>query len=77
MLRRALALGVIGSLGVGAAYLLSGEIVGDYLFQSSALVAVAGLIAGWMAVMSLQFLLAGRGFKVPTTFACLPSSGVW
>src|SRR5215203_1705362 len=62
--RRALAwiavLGVLGALGVGIAYSVSGQMVGGTLFHAPSLVAATGLIAGWMAVLALQKILAGR-----------------
>jgi O-antigen/teichoic acid export membrane protein len=59
-----LMLGVLGALGVGFSYLLVGELVGRYLFDAPALVAVTGLIAGWMALSVVQDLTAEtfRGF---------------
>lgn len=59
VLSRALILGALGALGAGTVYLLFGPIIGDNLFHAPALVAVTGLIAGWLAVMALQALLAG------------------
>lgn len=56
--------GLLGAAGVGLVYLLIGDVVGGRLFRSPALVAVTGLVAAWMAITSLQSLLAAtfRGF---------------
>lgn len=58
------AVGLLGSSGVGLAYLLLGPLVGRELFSAPALVAATGLVAGWIMVTSLQYLLAEtfRGF---------------
>ena len=61
----ALGLGVLGTLGVGLAYLLiGGDLIGEYLFHSPLLVAVTGLTAGWMAISVMQEIMAEtfRGF---------------
>jgi O-antigen/teichoic acid export membrane protein len=61
----ALKLGILGTLFVSLAYLLlGGQLVGKYLFHSPALVAVTGLIAGWMAISVMQEIMAEvfRGF---------------
>jgi O-antigen/teichoic acid export membrane protein len=61
----ALRLGVLGTLVVGLTYLLiGGDLVGKYVFHSPALVAVTGLIAGWMAISVMQEIMAEvfRGF---------------
>jgi O-antigen/teichoic acid export membrane protein len=60
----AFVLGVLGASGLGAAYWLFGDILAGNLFDSPALVAVTGLVAGWIAVMTLQNLVAEifRGF---------------
>lgn len=57
-------LGGLGALGVGLAYLLFGDILGANLLNAPDLVAVTGLVAGWMVVATLQFLIAEtfRGF---------------
>jgi O-antigen/teichoic acid export membrane protein len=59
-----LGLGVLGTLGVSLAYLLVGNLVGRYLFDSPVLVAVTALIAGWMAISVVQEITAEtfRGF---------------
>ena len=59
-----LVFGVLGASCVGFAYLLFGHVLGTELFRSPALAAVTGLVAAWMAVTSLQGLLAEtfRGF---------------
>jgi O-antigen/teichoic acid export membrane protein len=56
--------GVLGSSGVGLAYLLLGSALGREFFGAPALVAATGLVAGWIMVTSLQYLLADafRGF---------------
>jgi O-antigen/teichoic acid export membrane protein len=56
--------GLLGTSGVGLAYLLVGGLIGERLFHSPTLVAVTGLVAAWMVVTSLQSLLAAtfRGF---------------
>jgi O-antigen/teichoic acid export membrane protein len=60
----ALILGVLGASGVGLLYLLFGGALGMALFDSPSLLAVTGLVAGWMVAMSLQNLMAEtlRGF---------------
>ncbi len=65
-IRTVLGLGVLGTLGVGLAYLLAGDLVGE-LFQpqySSLLVGVTGLMAGWIAIAVIQEITAEtfRGF---------------
>jgi O-antigen/teichoic acid export membrane protein len=60
-----LSLGALGALGTGLSYLLViGEFVGRHLFDSPALVAITGLLAGWMALAVVQELTAEtfRGF---------------
>jgi O-antigen/teichoic acid export membrane protein len=52
-------LGALGALGVGIAYSVFGRMVGGTLFHAPPLVAVNELIAGWMAVLALQTILAG------------------
>jgi len=56
--------GVLGSSAVGFAYLLLGPVMGREFFSAPALVATTGLVAGWLTVTSLQYLLADafRGF---------------
>lgn len=56
--------GLLGALGAGLVYLLVGGLVGERLFHSPALAAVTGLVAAWIAVTSVQSLLAAtfRGF---------------
>lgn len=57
-------IGALGALGIGFVYLLFGDILAEHLFHSPTLVAITGLIAGWMTVMTLQLLLSEtfRGF---------------
>ena len=60
-----LGIGALGSLGVGLAYwFVIGDLVAEHLFHSSALVAVTGLTAGWMAISVMQEITAEtfRGF---------------
>lgn len=59
-----LVIGVLGSSGVGLVYLLLGPLLGREFFSAPALVAATGLVAGWIMVTSLQYLLAEtfRGF---------------
>jgi O-antigen/teichoic acid export membrane protein len=59
MLGKTLAFGVLGALGVGAAYLFFGHVVAEELFHSQALVATTGLVAVWIVLMTLQGLLGG------------------
>jgi O-antigen/teichoic acid export membrane protein len=61
---RVLALGSLGAAGMGIVYVLFGGVLGEKVFDSPALAGVTGLVAGWMAVMTLQTLLAEvfRGF---------------
>lgn len=58
-LGRTLALGAMGALGAGVAYLFLGHLVGEKLFQAPALVTATGLVAVWITVMTLQGLLGG------------------
>lgn len=57
-------IGGSGALSVGLVYVLFGDFLGANLFHAPALVAVTGLVAGWMVVLTLQSLLAEtfRGF---------------
>jgi O-antigen/teichoic acid export membrane protein len=60
-----LGVGVLGALAVSLAYLLVvGDLVGRYLFDSPALVAVTGLTAGWLAISVMLEITAEtfRGF---------------
>lgn len=60
-----LGIGVLGSVTVSLAYWLAvGDLLGKYLFHSSALVAVTGLTAGWIALSVMQEITAEtfRGF---------------
>src|SRR5829696_4514505 len=59
----ALGLGLFGALGVSLAYLLVADLVGN-LLDSPALVALAGLMAGWIAISVVQEITAEtfRGF---------------
>jgi O-antigen/teichoic acid export membrane protein len=73
-------LGAFGALGVGLAYLPLGHVVGKDLFHSPALVAITGLVAGWMIVETLQQILIEifRGFhdiRSATVFGGLVTSG--
>ena len=77
----ALGLGVLGALGIGLAYFfIIGDLVSRYIFHSSALVAVIGLTAGWMAISALQEIMAEtfRGFhdiRMATLFGGLATGG--
>jgi O-antigen/teichoic acid export membrane protein len=77
----ALGLGVLGTLGISLAYLfIVGDLVSRYLFDSSALVAVIGLTAGWMAISTMQEIMAEtfRGFhdiRMATLFGGLATAG--
>jgi len=60
-----LGLGALGSLGISLTYwLVVGDLVSEYLFHSSVLVALTGLMAGWMALSVMQEIMAEtfRGF---------------
>ena len=59
-----LSVGTLGALGAGFAYLLFGDNLAESVFESSALAAVTGLIAGWIVVSVLQGLFGEifRGF---------------
>ena len=52
-----LGLGVLGTLGISLAYLLVGDFVGK-LLNSPALVALTGLMAGWIAIAVVQEITA-------------------
>jgi O-antigen/teichoic acid export membrane protein len=56
--------GTLGALGVGLAYLLFGNYLAEVVFESPALAAVSGLVAGWIVVGTLQGVLGEtfRGF---------------
>ena len=61
---------VFRTLGISFAYLLVGDFVGN-LLNSSALVALTGLMAGWIAIAVVQEITAEtfRGFhdiRLPT-----------
>jgi O-antigen/teichoic acid export membrane protein len=77
----ALGLGVLGAFGASLAYFfIVGDLVGRYLFGSSALVAVIGLTAGWMAISAMQEIMAEvfRGFhdiRMATLFGGLATGG--
>jgi O-antigen/teichoic acid export membrane protein len=60
----ALGLGVFGALGASLAYLLVADLVGNHLLYSPALMALAGLTAGWIAISVVQEIMAEifRGF---------------
>ena len=63
VIRTVLGLGVLGTLGVGLAYLFVGDFVAN-LLNAPALVALTGLMAGWMAIAVVQEITAEtfRGF---------------
>jgi O-antigen/teichoic acid export membrane protein len=77
----ALGLGALGALCISPAYLfIVGDLVSRYLFQSSALVAIIGLTAGWMAISTMQEIMAEtfRGFhdiRMATLFGGLATGG--
>jgi O-antigen/teichoic acid export membrane protein len=77
----ALGLGVMGALCISLAYLfIVGDLVSRYLFDSSALVAVIGLTAGWIAISTMQEIMAEtfRGFhdiRMATLFGGLATGG--
>ena len=77
----ALGLGVVGTVGTSLAYLfMVGDLVGRHLFDSSALIAVIGLTAGWMAISTMQEIVAEtfRGFhdiRMATLFGGLATGG--
>jgi O-antigen/teichoic acid export membrane protein len=52
-------LGMLGAIGVGTVYSISGRMVAEGLFHAPPLAATTGLVAGWMAVLALQKILAG------------------
>jgi O-antigen/teichoic acid export membrane protein len=81
MIGIAFGLGVLGALGVGCTYLFFGGILGEYLFHTPALTTATGLVAGWMALITLQMLLAEtfRGFhdiRLASIFSGLASGGL-
>jgi len=63
VIRTVLGLGVLGTLGISLAYLLFGDFVGN-LLNSPVLVALTGLMAGWIAIAVVQEITAEafRGF---------------
>jgi O-antigen/teichoic acid export membrane protein len=63
VIRTVLELGVFGTLGISLAYLLVGDFVGN-LLNSPVLVALTGLMAGWIAIAVVQEITAEafRGF---------------
>jgi len=77
----ALGLGILGALGISLAYFfIVGDLVGRYLFHSTALVAVIGLMTGWMAIAAVQEIMAEtfRGFhdiRMATLFGGLATGG--
>jgi O-antigen/teichoic acid export membrane protein len=77
----ALGLGALGALCISLAYLfIVGDLVSRYLFHSSALVAIIGLTAGWMAISAMQEIIAEtfRGFhdiRMATLFGGLATGG--
>jgi O-antigen/teichoic acid export membrane protein len=77
----ALGLGVLGALCTSLAYFfIVGDLVSRYLFHSSALVAIIGLTAGWMAISAMQEIMAEtfRGFhdiRMATLFGGLATGG--
>ena len=75
MIRAVLGIGALGALGAGSVYLLANGFL-ESLFDAPALAAVAGLIAGWIAISTVQELFAEtfRGFhdiRLATLFGSL------
>jgi len=77
----ALGLGGVGTLCICLAYVfIVGDLVSRHLFHSSALVAIIGLTAGWMAISTMQEIMAEsfRGFhdiRMATLFGGLATGG--
>ena len=65
MIRTVLELGLFGTLGISFVYLLVGDFVGN-LLNSPVLVALTGLMAGWIAIAVVQEITAEtfRGFPL-------------
>lgn len=61
---KVLILGFLGAFSISILYLLFGDALAANLFNAPTLVAVTGLVAGWMLVMILQGIVAEtfRGF---------------
>jgi hypothetical protein len=57
VIRTVLGLGVFGTLGVSLAYLLVGDFLGN-LLNSLIIVALTGLMAGWIAIAVVQEITA-------------------
>jgi hypothetical protein len=57
VIRTVLGLGVFGTLGISLAYLLIGDLVSN-LLNSPVLVALTGLMAGWIAIAVVQEITA-------------------
>src|SRR3712207_803362 len=54
-----LGLGLLGAVVTGLVYyLVVGDLLSRYLFHSSILVGITGLIAGWMAISVVQEIMA-------------------
>lgn len=75
-----LGVGALGALVSGGLYLLIGPLVAERLFGSPALVAVTGLVAGWIALSTVQELFAEtfRGFhdiRLATLFGGVATGG--
>ncbi|WP_160309686.1 flippase [Rubrobacter aplysinae] len=73
-------IGVAGALVSSGAYLLIGPLIAERLFGSPALVAVTGLVAGWIALSTVQELFAEtfRGFhdiRLATLFGGVATGG--
>src|SRR5215212_795573 len=78
-IRTVLVLGLLGTLGISLAYLLVGDLVSN-LLNSSALVGLTGLMAGWIAIAVVQEITAEtfRGFhdiRLATLLGGLATSG--
>src|SRR5215213_3458372 len=79
VIRTVLGLGVLGTLGISFAYLLIGDFIGN-LLNSPVLVALTGLMAGWIAIAVAQEITAEtfRGFhdiRLATLLGGLATSG--
>jgi O-antigen/teichoic acid export membrane protein len=79
VIRTVLVLGLLGTSGVSLAYLLVGDLVSN-LLNAPALVALTGLMAGWIAIAVVQEITAEtfRGFhdiRLATLLGGLATSG--
>jgi hypothetical protein len=73
----ALGLGLVGTLITSLTYVfIVGDLVSRDLFDSSTLVAVIGLTAGWMAISTMQEIMA-ETFRGSTTSVRPPCWAAW